>query len=139
MSAAGRARSSDRNRAWSVHPLITDLRRKHRHVRFVPNSSDDPPARPKSSITEDACGIMAEFLRLMGLPRTIRSGGSPSKCVGLALHHRIAPRMEGFRGAAVGAALAQYDAGTGELHRQGLQLRLLVIETRLQRFLHLHR
>jgi hypothetical protein len=35
MSETGQIRPSDRNRAWSVHPLIADLRRHHRHDRFV--------------------------------------------------------------------------------------------------------
>jgi hypothetical protein len=36
MSVADQTRSSDRNGARSVDPLIADLRWKHRHDRFVP-------------------------------------------------------------------------------------------------------
>ena len=34
----GQTRPSDRNRARSVHSLIADLRRQHRHVGFVPKA-----------------------------------------------------------------------------------------------------
>jgi hypothetical protein len=36
MSELGQTLPSDRNRAWSVDVLIADLRRQHRHDRFVP-------------------------------------------------------------------------------------------------------
>ena len=36
MSGLGHTLPSDRNRAWSVDVLIADLRRQHRHDRFVP-------------------------------------------------------------------------------------------------------
>jgi hypothetical protein len=44
-SAVGQTRSSDRNRARSVHPLIADLRRQHRHDRFVPEPEVGGPVK----------------------------------------------------------------------------------------------
>jgi hypothetical protein len=41
MSEMGQTRPSDRNGTWSVHPLIADLQRRHRHDRFVANSGHD--------------------------------------------------------------------------------------------------
>jgi hypothetical protein len=46
----------------------------------------------------------------------------------IRFHDRLAPGLKRLGGAAVGRAVAQHEAGAGELHRQGLHAGLVVIE-----------